>query len=620
MNRVHALVRRQLFPSLRATLLAMLAILTVTAGGCGSGNNMDGNCPAECRSCSDASCMASCKLSGCMPGCDTATTCEARGKNCGTISDGCGGTLDCGTCSSWLTCGGGGTDNVCGATCAGGCPDGYTCDSRGVCSGGMPTGLTLDVKSVAVDGAITLNGALPTTTCTTSSPASVVFRETTKGYQFTMPVPCAPTFAFSGSVYPGTYRVYVAGNSNSNLPTGSSFLAQSELVIDKSKSGVMLDVKTATVDGNILLNGAAPTSTCMTASPATVYLEETTIGYRFSVTVPCAPTFAWTTTVYPGTYKVSVSGNTNSNLPTGTAQIVNSALTVQGAVTGQVLDVRTATAEGRITLNGITPTSTCATSSPATVTFLETNRGYLFSLPVPCSPAFTFAATLYPGTYRVSVSGNTNSNLPTGAAQVVNPSVNVSSNVTGLTLDVKTVTIDGKVLLNGSIPTTTCMTASPATVVLFETTRGYRFSLPVPCSPTFAWNATVYPGTYKVTVQGNTNSNLPTGSAFVALPALPIMNNQTGVTLDVKTVAVDGKILLNGMLPTSTCMTASPATVLFNELTDGYSLSTALPCDPAFPFTTTIYPGTYRVSVQGSTNSNLPTGSPFVAIDRIKLQ
>ena len=123
-------------------------------------------------------------------------------------------------------------------------------------------------------------------------------------------------------------------------------------------------------------------------------------------------------------------------------------------------------------------------------------------------------------------------------------SVNVSSNVTGLTLDVKTVTIDGKVLLNGSIPTTTCMTASPATVVLFETTRGYRFSLPVPCSPTFAWNATVYPGTYKVTVQGNTNSNLPTGSAFVALPALPIMNNQTGVTLDVKTVAVDGDNLV----------------------------------------------------------------------------
>ncbi|HSQ67924.1 MAG TPA: hypothetical protein VLM85_32160 [Polyangiaceae bacterium] len=46
----------------------------------------------------------------------TPTTCAAQGKNCGTISDGCGGTLSCGTCTSPQTCGGGGTPNVCG-TC-----------------------------------------------------------------------------------------------------------------------------------------------------------------------------------------------------------------------------------------------------------------------------------------------------------------------------------------------------------------------------------------------------------------------------------------------------------------------------------------------------------------------
>jgi hypothetical protein len=42
------------------------------------------------------------------------TTCAAQGDNCGTISDGCGGTLDCGTCTLPQTCGGGGTSNVCG--------------------------------------------------------------------------------------------------------------------------------------------------------------------------------------------------------------------------------------------------------------------------------------------------------------------------------------------------------------------------------------------------------------------------------------------------------------------------------------------------------------------------
>lgn len=44
----------------------------------------------------------------------SATTCAAQGKNCGTLSDGCGGTLSCGACTAPQTCGGGGVPNVCG--------------------------------------------------------------------------------------------------------------------------------------------------------------------------------------------------------------------------------------------------------------------------------------------------------------------------------------------------------------------------------------------------------------------------------------------------------------------------------------------------------------------------
>src|SRR5678815_4499121 len=37
-----------------------------------------------------------------------------RDRNCGTIPDGCGGTLTCGSCTAPATCGGGGVANVCG--------------------------------------------------------------------------------------------------------------------------------------------------------------------------------------------------------------------------------------------------------------------------------------------------------------------------------------------------------------------------------------------------------------------------------------------------------------------------------------------------------------------------
>jgi hypothetical protein len=44
----------------------------------------------------------------------TPTTCATLGFNCGVTGDGCGGTLNCGTCTNPQTCGGGGKFSVCG--------------------------------------------------------------------------------------------------------------------------------------------------------------------------------------------------------------------------------------------------------------------------------------------------------------------------------------------------------------------------------------------------------------------------------------------------------------------------------------------------------------------------
>ncbi len=65
----------------------------------------------QARDCASLGGTCSSSTGRCINLC-TPTTCSAQGKNCGSISDGCGGTLNCGSCTSPNTC----TNNVCGCT------------------------------------------------------------------------------------------------------------------------------------------------------------------------------------------------------------------------------------------------------------------------------------------------------------------------------------------------------------------------------------------------------------------------------------------------------------------------------------------------------------------------
>ena len=75
---------------------------TVDCGGC--------TLPATCGGGGEANI---CGSPPCVP-----NTCKGLNLECGSYADGCGNTLDCGGCTSPKTCGGGGTPNKCGAaTC-----------------------------------------------------------------------------------------------------------------------------------------------------------------------------------------------------------------------------------------------------------------------------------------------------------------------------------------------------------------------------------------------------------------------------------------------------------------------------------------------------------------------
>ena len=101
----------QATPLVRATALNFLTPGTVAAGS-----------SAQIRlSCAVGAVVHSTRWSGVLaaappppPAPCVPTTCAAQAKNCGTIPNGCGGTLTCGVCTAPQTCGGGGVANVCG--------------------------------------------------------------------------------------------------------------------------------------------------------------------------------------------------------------------------------------------------------------------------------------------------------------------------------------------------------------------------------------------------------------------------------------------------------------------------------------------------------------------------
>jgi hypothetical protein len=177
---------------------------------CGTGGEVCAPCDAAGQVCQGGDCVCPseviCSVSGCCPNasdvcndddqCCTRTTCAAQGKNCGTISDGCDGTLDCGgcpagnttplcvtnvctACSSSGECATAGLGNRC---CGGACVTGNCCSStecanptpacaNNTCATCLeaPNGTPCGTQSEPRGGTIRCyDGACPDPTCTPS--------------------------------------------------------------------------------------------------------------------------------------------------------------------------------------------------------------------------------------------------------------------------------------------------------------------------------------------------------------------------------------------------------------------------------------------------------------------
>ncbi len=140
----------------------------------------------------------------------TPETCTTLGFNCGPAGDGCGGMLQCGTCSGTDICGGGGKPSVCGNTtpCTNLCPSQVTCD------GGMPTTITGTVLA----GASAWTGLAPDPV-----PNVLVFVPNAPLQAFTPGASCRQCGAdVSGSPLVSTYTNFDGTFTLANVPVGAN--------------------------------------------------------------------------------------------------------------------------------------------------------------------------------------------------------------------------------------------------------------------------------------------------------------------------------------------------------------------------------------------------------------
>lgn len=182
------------------------------------------DCSGEGKICQNGACVAT----GCTP-----TTCSALGKQCGSLSDGCGGTLNCGSCTSPQTCVNGvcqGGSAVCGngqcesgetqSNCCRdcGCPSGQNCNiTSDTCytpSGSIQISLKPGWNMFSVPVNTTLNVNDIKTQCGTTNP---IWRYNSSSSLYESAAQVQPGYGYWLKVSNNCY-IQVSGNNIERLP------------------------------------------------------------------------------------------------------------------------------------------------------------------------------------------------------------------------------------------------------------------------------------------------------------------------------------------------------------------------------------------------------------------
>ncbi|MEM6954324.1 MAG: hypothetical protein AAF645_01510 [Myxococcota bacterium] len=571
-------------------------------------------------------------LCPCLP-----ATCDSLGAECGAIEDGCGATLDCGDdCGDpWLSCGGAGVDNACGALCAQSCPSGSECTERGVCT--FTGDVDLDVDTLSVTVRVLFNGEPAEDNVDCSNPDRRIGTFGLSGFSGPSAV-SGPLLCGRGAtagpfvLQPGTYTATVRGQSASatNLP-----LALFRTTVEIDGPEAIIDVVTVPITGRIESEGATPSDVpepepgedpidCVGSVGTLIFDAGGDSRDDWSITVPCDAEYAFEGRLFPGTYaEVRLEVPRNRGLPEGTYVLARD-FEVSGAA-DLLFDTRIpeARVSGRVRIDDAppTPTDLCSPGREgARVIFLS--DAVNFDARLDCDGDFTFERTIAPGTYTLVVQTRLSF-----VEERVNfrgfPELTVADgDSVELDLNVELVTVSGQVRVAGAVPEGECDT-NAGTVI-------GPGSSPIRC-PDYRFGPITFPrGMARFTVRPLQGGPLPEQTAgqnfFVDMD---IDADTDDLILDMPNLAnVSLGFTLNGASPVEIECNDNPdgaaAAAVYSGLPSPNVTSLAIPCGADFETTASVFPGTYAFGVRSSPRSNLPpvvgetiaiTGEASVTVD-----
>jgi hypothetical protein len=299
---------------------------------------------------------------------------------------------------------------------------------------------------------------------------------------------------------------------------------------------------------------------------------------------------------------------------------------VGGDPAALALDVETVPLSGVLTVDGRPPvaTSGCAgdhvrirfTEGPLPKGWFDPVVATLLDARIACGVSTgTFSTRLPAGKYRVLASRSDSSTTFPDATFVVDGAFSPAAGAPPVAWDVTTVPVSGRLTVDGRPPEASSSCAGDQVRLTFVDARGATFTSSIDCGVSDgSFSARVAPGTYRVLASRSDSSTTFPDATFVVDGAFTVSGPATGLAWDLTTVAVSGRLTVDGRAPaaTSACV-GDHVRIAFTDQA-GATFTSKIACSVSDgSFSARVAPGTYRVLASRSdSNTSFPDATMVV--------